>query len=84
MDVTEVDVSPSEGAFAMFGFSYFCLFIFLASTLVLNLFTGVIFESYLQQNRAMKTEGISIFITPEQEWIDKMKIGMNAKKPSKV
>ena len=82
MDVTEVDVSPSEGAFAMFGFSYFCLFIFLASMLLLNLFTGVIFESYLQQNRAMKTEGISIFITPEQqEWIDKMKVYMNAKKP---
>jgi hypothetical protein len=84
MDVTAVDVSPSPGAFALLGFLYFIFFIFLASMLLLNLFTGVIFESYLKQKRMMDTEGISMFITPEQqEWIDKCKIYMQTRKPTR-
>ena len=84
MDVTDVDVSPEPGAFASYGFVYFIFFIFLASMLLLNLFTGVIFESYLKQKRAMDTEGISMFITPEQqEWIDKCKVYMSMKKPAR-
>ena len=51
--------------------------------LLLNLFTGVIFESYLKQKRQMDTEGIPMFITPEQqEWIDKCKVYMSMKKPA--
>ena len=62
-------------------FIFFMFFIMVASFMLLNLFTGVIFESYLMEKRKMDTRGIKLFITEaQQEWIDKCKVYINMAK----
>ena len=83
LDVTMVDYSPKRENSVMY-FVFFMLFIMVASFMLLNLFTGVIFESYLTEKRKMDTRGITLFITEEQqEWIDKCKLYMNMAPPKK-
>jgi hypothetical protein len=83
LDVTRVDYSPKK-EHSIMSFVFFMFFIMVASFLLLNLFTGVIFESYLEEKRKMDTAGIRMFITPEQqEWIDKCKVYMKMTPPQK-
>ena len=83
LDVTQVDYSPRRENSVMY-FVFFMFFIMVASFLLLNLFTGVIFESYLMEKRKMDTRGITLFITEgQQEWIDKCKIYLNVKPPTR-